>query len=203
MKSIRFIILAMVSGFLLTSCDWHPNQTVVGTGDIESMEVEVPDFEGVSVIGTCNVNIVTGETQSVELHAQQEILEVMTYKVIDHILHIGFKPDYTVNTSKEISASIVIPTVSHVSITGAGDFEPAGSKQEVLDIHITGTGNVSAFDMEVNDCTIRISGAGNCEVNVAANLDVVISGVGNVLYMGNPALTSEISGVGHVNPVSP
>ena len=133
MKSIRFLAISIVSGWLLTSCDWNTNQTVVGTGDVMSMEVELPDFEGVSVTGTCNVDIVTGETQSVELHAQQEILNVMTYEVKDHILHIGFKPDYTVNTTKEISASIVIPAVSHVSITGAGDFELEGAKQEVLD----------------------------------------------------------------------
>ena len=203
MKNIRIIALTIVSGFLLTSCDWHTNQTIVGTGDVMSMEVETPDFEGVSVTGTCNVDIVIGETKSVELHAQQEILEVMSYEVKNRILYIGFKPDYTVNTSKEISASIVIPTVSHVSVTGAADFTLQGAKQEVLDIHITGTGNVSAFDLEVNDCTIRISGAGNCEVNVAETLDVLISGVGNVFYMGQPTLTSDISGVGNISPVAP
>jgi len=62
---------------------------------------------------------------------------------------------------------------------------------------------VNAFDMEVKDCTIRISGVGNCEVNVSDNLDVIVSGVGNVSYMGQPALISDISGVGNVNPVSP
>jgi len=203
MKNIRIIVLTIVSGCLFSSCDWNNDQTVVGTGDVMSMEVDVPDFEGVSVTGTCNVDIIIGETQSVELHAQQEILDVMTYEVKYQILYIGFKPGYTVNTSKDISASIVIPTVSHVSVTGAADFELAGAKQEALDIHITGTGNVSAFDMEVNDCIIRISGAGNCEVNVAESLDVIISGVGNVLYMGDPAVTSEVSGVGNVNPVTP
>jgi len=192
-----------MSGCLLSSCDWNSDNIVVGTGDVMSMETEISDFEGVSVTGTCNVDIVTGETQFVEFHAQQEILEIMSYEVKNHILYIGFKPGYTVNTSKEISASIIIPTVSQVSITGAADFELAGAKQEALDIHITGTGNVSAFDMEVNDCTIRISGAGNCEVNVTESLDVLISGVGNILYMGDPTVTSEVSGVGNVNPVTP
>ena len=203
MKNMKIIAMIIISGFLLTSCDWHSNQTIVGTGDLVSMEVELPDFEGVSLTGTCNVDIVTGETQAVEFHAQQEVLNVMRYEVIDRILHIGFKPDYTVNTSKEISASIVIPKVSFASITGAGDFSLEGAKQEVLDIHITGTGNVSAFDMEVNDCTIRISGAGNCDVNVIESLDVLISGVGMVFYLGQPALTSNISGVGNISPVTP
>jgi hypothetical protein len=203
MKSIKILALILASGWLLTSCDWNANQTVVGTGDVETMEVNLPAFEGVSVTGTCNVDIVIGEIQSVELHAQQEILNVMSYEVKDHILHIGFKPDYTVKTSEEISAGIVIPSVSHVSVTGAGDFRLEGSKQEALDIVITGSGNISAFDMEVNDCTIRVSGVGNCEVNVAESLDVLISGVGNVFYMGDPAVSSEVSGVGEINQVTP
>ena len=203
MKNLNILSMILGTALFLTSCDWNSRQTVVGTGDLESMEVELASFEGVSVTGTCNVNILIGDTQSLEFRAQQEILEVLKYEVRDHILHIGFKPDYTVNTSKDIIANIVIPELSFVSITGAGDFQLEGAKQELLDIHITGTGDVSAFGMEVKDCTIRISGVGNCEVNVSDNLDVIISGVGNVFYMGQPALSSDISGVGNVSPVSP
>jgi hypothetical protein len=203
MKSLHFLTMFLASGFFLSSCDWHSNQTIVGTGDVESKEVILPDFEGVSVTGTCNVDIVTGEAQAVEFHAQQEILNVLRYEVIDHILYIDFKPGYTVNTSKDISASIVLPQVSFASITGAGDFTMEGSTQEVLDIHITGTGDVRAFNMEVKDCTIRISGVGNCEVNVSDHLDVLISGVGNVFYKGQPALDSNVSGVGNITPATP
>jgi len=203
MKSLHFLTMFLASGFFLSSCDWHSNQTIVGTGDVESTEVKLPDFEGVSVTGTCNVDIVTGEAQAVEFHAQQEILNVLRYEVIDHILYIDFKPGYTVNTSKDISASIVLPQVSFASITGAGDFTMEGSTQEVLDIHITGTGDVRAFNMEVKDCTIRISGVGNCEVNVSDHLDVLISGVGNVFYKGQPALDSNVSGVGNITPATP
>lgn len=202
MNPMRITTLCIVSGILLSSCDWHI-QTVVGTGDIESMEVEVPSFSGVSVTGTCNVDIVTGETQFVSFHAQKEILDVMLFDVKDHILYIGFKPGYTVHNTENISASIVIPSLSQISITGAGDFDLKGSKQELLNIHITGSGNVSAFELEVEDCNIRISGAGNCEVNVADHLDVLISGVGNVFYQGTPALSSDISGVGNVTPANP
>lgn len=203
MKNIRILVGILGTLLIVSSCEIYHRQTVIGSGEIESMEVETASFEGVSVTGTCNVDIVTGETQSLSFHAQQEVLEVLSYEVIDHILHIGFKPDYRVRSSKEISASIVIPKLSFVSITGAGDFSLDGDRQDLLDIHITGTGNVSAFEMEAKDCIIRISGAGNCEVNVSDNLDVIVSGVGNIFYLGQPALRSDISGVGKVSPVTP
>ena len=200
MKNIRLITIALLTVFIITGCDENGNQTVIGTGDVESMEVDLPAFEGVNVTGTCNVDIQIGEPQSVEFYAQSEILDVLTYKVSDGILQIGFKPDVTVNTSDEIRAEITIPSLWFAGITGAAEFELSGTRQFDLNIHITGTGNVDAFDMEVDDCYIQISGAGNCEVSVINKLDVVISGVGNVWYMGNPTVTTEVSGVGNVNP---
>ena len=198
MKTFKNISLTIVSIALITSCDWYEPHTVIGTGDVESMEVAVPEFTGVSVTGTCNVDLQIGETQHVELNAQSQVLDAMTYEVKNDILLIGFKPGYNVKNSKDIKATIVIPEVSFVAITGAADFELSGSRQEVLDIHITGTGNVNAFPLEVVNCTIQISGAGNCEVNVTNSLDVYVSGVGNIFYKGNPTLSSDISGVGHV-----
>ena len=186
----------------VNSCDWNSNYTVVGSGDIESMEVSVPAFSGVSVTGTCNVDIQIGEAQYVELNAQSQILDVMTYEVKNDILEIGFKHGVTINSNKDITANIVIPELSYIAITGAGDFELNGTKQERLDIYITGTGNVNAFGMEVDHCEIRISGAGNCEVNVVNSLDIQVSGVGNIFYKGIPSLTSDISGVGNVTHVN-
>jgi hypothetical protein len=202
MKNLRNIAIALVAGLMLTACD-DQNQTVNGTGDVVSMEVTLPAFEGVSVTGSCDVEIVIGETQAVEFYAQSEILDVMMYEVINGMLQIGFKPEYNVNTSKEIRAEIVIPSLSYIGVTGEGDFELEGAQQELLDIYITGAANVEAFDMEVKACNIRISGVGDCKVHVAYALDVNISGVGNIHYLGDPDVTLNISGVGNVTAVTP
>jgi hypothetical protein len=198
MKAQTFILIPVLSLLLTTSCFWQFNETVVGKGDVESMDVSVAEFSGVTVTGTCNVDIVIGEEQKVELRAQPEILDVMTYEVKSGILHIGFRRDVNVNTDREIAADIVIPSLNHISVTGAGNFTVSGESQPSLDIHITGTGDVDALNMSVDDCWIVINGAGNCEVTVNDNLDVDISGVGNVYYRGNPSLSSDISGVGNV-----
>jgi len=181
MKTIKILSLSIIFVLFITSCDWHDTNHVIGSGEVESMEVSLPDFTGVSVTGTCDVDIQIGDLQSVELIAQPQILDVMTYEVKNHILHIGFKHGITIKRSKEISAEIVIPAVSYIAVTGAGNFKLDGSRQEFLDIYITGTGDVNAFDMEVDDCMVSISGAGMCELN--------------------PSLTSDISGVGNVTAV--
>jgi hypothetical protein len=198
MKTIKILSISIILVLFFTSCDRYGTTTVIGSGDVETMEVSLADFTGVSVTGTCDVDIQIGDIQSVELSAQSQILDVMTYEVKDGILNIGFKRGTTVKESKEISAYIVVPDVSYIAVTGAGDFKLDGAKQEFLDIYITGTGDVNAFNLEVDDCMVKISGAGMCELNVIESLDVQISGVGNIFYTGHPNLTSDISGVGNV-----
>ena len=201
MKPIKILSISIILVLFITSCDRYGTTTVIGSGDVETMEVSLADFTGVSVTGTCDVDIQIGDIQSVELSAQSQILDVMTYEVKDGILNIGFKRGTTVKESKEISAYIVVPAVSYIAVTGAGNFKLDGAKQEFLDIYITGTGNVNAFNLEVDDCMVKISGAGMCELNVIESLDVQISGVGDIFYTGHPNLTSDISGVGNVTAV--
>ena len=202
MKTIKFFSLLLLLTAALTSCDWHTTRTVIGFGDVEFEEREMTDFSGVSLTGTCDVYITTGESFSVELQAQPQILEVMTTSVKGGILSIGFHPDYNIKTDAEISAIIVLPSLDFVSLTGLGDFEISGEKQPELDIHITGKGNVEAYGMEVGNCQINISGVGNCEVNVSDLLDIQVSGVGHLFYMGNPELNTDISGVGNATAVN-
>ena len=202
MKNSILMAIVLLTGLVLISCDEAGNRTIVGSGPVESMDVEVPEFDGVNVIGTCNVDIQIGEPQSVEFYAQSEVLDVLTYEVDDGILEIGFKRGYSIKSSEEIRAEITIPGLQFAGVTGTCDYELSGAQQERLDIYITGVGNVDAYDMQVNTCIIRVSGTSNCYVHVNELLDVVISGVGNIWYRGTPTVNTDISGVGNVIPDS-
>jgi len=47
MKINKHVLLPLIAGLMLYSCDWHGTRTVNGTGEVESMEVgnitAVPD----------------------------------------------------------------------------------------------------------------------------------------------------------------
>ncbi len=187
--------------FTLASCDVHSTRTVIGYGDPESEEIQVAAFSGVNVTGTFNVDVSIGESQSIVVSAQPQIHEALIYKVSNHVLHLGVKPGFNIHTDEEIKAMIVLPSFDFAGITGKGDFHISGSPQETLNIHISGAGNIEAFDMEVEQCNIHINGVGNCDVNASEFLQVIISGTGLVRYMGNPELESHIQGLGRVEPM--
>ena len=91
MKTSTTIVGALFLLMGLSACNNYRTSTVVGSGDVVSMEVETGNFTGVSVTGECNVNIVIGETEPVVLSAQRQVLDAMTYEVKNDILQIGFK----------------------------------------------------------------------------------------------------------------
>ncbi|MBM3706115.1 MAG: DUF2807 domain-containing protein, partial [Actinobacteria bacterium] len=82
-----------------------------------------------------------------------------------------------------------------VLISGAGKVDLEG-QVNTQEINISGLGVYNAEELASVDCLINISGAGKAVVNVTQTLDVRLSGLGNVEYTGNPAVTENISGAG-------
>lgn len=83
----------------------------------------------------------------------------------------------------------------NVNISGRGEFDAAGSVQR-QEVHISGSGEYQAPGLACQSARIVISGQGNATVRVAEDLDVNISGLGQVNYYGQPTIRQVISGVG-------
>jgi hypothetical protein len=67
-----------------------------------------------------------------------------------------------------------------------------------LDFNLSGSGELKAFGMQMNEADVVISGSGDAEVRVVNRLSARISGSGNVLFRGNPVVNSTITGSGRV-----
>ena len=83
-------------------------------------------------------------------------------------------------------------------VDGNGDLDHIDAQVQNFNIKIDGDGDVKAFELASTNCNIEIRGNGNCEVNVIDNLNVNINGEGNVCYLGSPAITQDINGVGEI-----
>jgi hypothetical protein len=53
------------------------------------------------------------------------------------------------------------------------------------DITMSGSGNMNAFNLELETAKIKVSGSGLAEVSVSNALDAVVMGSGNVKHKGN------------------
>lgn len=106
--------------------------------------------------------------------------------------------DLEINGSGDMNFDVTGQNMT-CDISGSGDIQMDGTAAD-LDIEIDGSGDVHAFDLTAQDCFIDVSGSGNCEVYVEGELNVSISGSGNVIYDGSPtSFSSDIDGSGDVS----
>lgn len=86
-------------------------------------------------------------------------------------------------------------------ITGSGDLRLEG-RTDQSKYKISGSGDIYAYDFISKDCEITIAGSGDVQVNVSDNLNVSITGSGDVLYKGQPKnIIEKIFGSGDIRAV--
>jgi hypothetical protein len=84
-----------------------------------------------------------------------------------------------------------------VRLSGAGSIELSGEVEE-QEVQLTGAGRIEAERLATKRARIRLSGAGECRLQVADTLEATLSGAGSVLYRGSPRVESRIRGVGRL-----
>ena len=82
-----------------------------------------------------------------------------------------------------------------VTNSGPGMIRLAGQVSQ-QDVSLRGPGEFAARDMLSKQTRISVNGIGNATIWAEEQLDVTISGIGGVLYMGSPVVRSKISPMG-------
>lgn len=213
MKHIFFLPIVFLA-ILVSSCS---QDSISGSGEMISQSRTVPSFNKVSSEGVFEVTITQGETQSVEIIADDNIMHKVITKVVNNELRLYLDDD---NNYKNIhlQANIIEPVITGLKNSGAGnvlilnldtdtDFNVLNSgsgdisiegSAESLTLTNEGSGTFNGFSFNVNDCNVKIEGSGDCKVNCNNNLNVKIEGSGNVHYLGTPTIEADILGSGKI-----
>lgn len=84
-----------------------------------------------------------------------------------------------------------------IEIAGRAELAFAGRARKQR-VRISGSGQLTAFDLHSETTSVRISGHGDVGVRVRDTLDVKIAGYGHVAYAGDPVVHRSVSGGGGV-----
>lgn len=103
-----------------------------------------------------------------------------------------------VNGSGNISANEITTGHLDASISGSGKVEVLNGTADREDVSISGSGSIDLMGVECASAATETSGSGTTRIFVHNDLDVRISGSGNVFYRGAPAVNTHISGSGNV-----
>lgn len=93
----------------------------------------------------------------------------------------------------------LVATDIRTQISGSGDVLLRGSARS-FDATISGSGDINAADLAVVRAGVRISGSGDCRLDVAEQLEASISGSGDIAYKGPVRdVRASVSGSGDVH----
>lgn len=189
-------------------CGYYPDRTpcrdcpgprkITGQGDIISQTFALEPFHSIENIGIADVYITQGEVQEITINAQPNIINYVTYEVLNGELILSIDENISIVSSRGIFIDITTPFIQKVTSLGTAYIKLSGPGQGKLYLNNTGTGSINAFNLEVDTCYVRLTGTGSCKVTVNELLDVVLTGTGNVYYRGYPEIISHITGLGRL-----
>lgn len=181
MKSRRITLLAILffTGLQFLVAQTTQNRTVSA-------------FTEISLKIGANVFVKQGDTQSIEVKGEEATLNRLMTTVNDRKLVIKYPSDtwFSSWNPGKVDIYITIPQIDELLISGSGSIvaeEKINSR--ILNILLSGSGDIKLPDLEAEKVTIALSGSGNIQVSghgTAAEMKAVISGSGNVKAIDFP-----------------
>jgi hypothetical protein len=210
--TFTFISLCLI----FNSCD-----KVKGKGDVVSQLRNITGFTAISLAMEGDLYFTPDSVYSVEIQAQQNILDVIESTVEGGRLVFKIEDHTVLGTHEPIRIYIHAPSVNDLDISGSGNIM-ADSLMDETDLHynVSGSGNINLYEIKGHSVSGNISGSGNIKglsgtadqeslnISGSGNLDflnvmadsvyVTISGSGDVKVYAVKYLEVTISGSGNV-----
>lgn len=217
----RYISLSLLLVVLLSSCGLPVRITEVrGSGHVQTETRRISEFNSVSLDGIGRLVITQGDTESLQITADDNFLQYIESNVSGRHLRLGVQEFMNLNPTADILYELTVKDLNSVETNGVGSIEIGSLETDELNLGISGAGNISVDDLtadtlnlvisgmgnvnvsgRLSDQRIKISGAGNYQATdlFSRETEVTISGTGNAKVWAADKLTVELSGMGSVN----
>jgi putative autotransporter adhesin-like protein len=203
------------------------NEFYVGPGEPSSGKIitqtrEVSDFLAVEINYPAQVFISQGNTESVKIEAEDNVLPGLQTEVRNGQLRIYYQAEQGkhVNPRKTVKITIVVKDLKDVEFNSAGELTVTGLKTDNLDVSLSGAGNLKLNNVLITKLAVNLSGAGSMTASGTADdlqldisgfgsfngkelhgktANVNLSGAGSATVWVDRELSADVSGLGSVN----
>jgi len=199
--NFRYILILL---FFLPAlaCNMLIPNSVTGSGKIVTQTVDVSNFNSVSLEGSGDVYIQQGQTESLTIEADDNILPLLVTTVKGNELVLSTKPNQNINPSQKVVYHITVKDLKGVSLRGSGNFYVDPLKSDSMDVLLSGSGDITFKDLTTGKFSPDLNGSGNINANklAATTIDASVKGSGDVSLAGKAdSQTISFSGSGNYN----
>lgn len=178
-KLIGLVVLCCMISDVTFAQSWWGNG-ISGEGPVVKKTLQLDNFHAINLSVSGNVYLKQGSTQSVEVEAQQNIIDNLKKEVTDGRWNIGFEEN--VRRLNKLNIYITVPSIDEVLVSGSGDIigQSVFSGISTLNIGVSGSGNIE-FEGNAEEMFARVTGSGDIEVKGSAKTgEIRISGSGDI-----------------------
>lgn len=183
----RSFLTAALGAFLLISAGCRK---VTGEGSIQTEYRTVGAFSKVESYIGGTVQVVEGDTHTVTVSAQQDILDVLKTEIEDGSLVIRYKHNVRVSRSEDVSVTVHAPSFRTLKMLGAGKIINRDTlNSPFLTVDVNSSGSVHLNQVHAALLDAEIGGSGYIRVDGGRVTREVISivGSGNIQLGSLPA----------------
>lgn len=199
LSMLMLILLALA----LSSCGVPFRSGLRGSGNIVTESRDVSGFSKVQLDGAGTLTITQGETASLQIRSDDNVLPELTSDVVGNTLVLGIEEDWwrrSVLPTQGIKYTLTVVDLSDITINGAADLSLDDFQTDTLTIEINGAGDIDISNLEADDFEVVINGTANALLSgEVENLFLSVNGMGNVSAgaLFTQSADVEINGLGN------
>lgn len=185
MKSISLMLLSLSFLLLNSSCN-REGFCINGEGAIVTRNVELSDsLEGIILETSAKVFIRRGSSQSVEVQAQENVINELETVVRDGLWEIDTERCFT--GRRDVHVFITTPSIHTVKINGSGDVQlDSLFETSYFELFINGSGDFVGA-VQADEISTHIAGSGDADYRGSARFhEIKIAGSGDVYAFDLP-----------------
>lgn len=184
----RTLSLLLITLFFLPSlaCAVLTTNAVRGSGDIITQTFDVGNLDQVTLEGFGTVFIEQGQTESLSVQTDDNIMSLLDIRVRGRELTLGVKRGYDITPSRSITFHVTVKDLSAVTVDGSGDFYIEPIKSDRLAVYVMGSGNIDIKGLTADELSMQLNGSGNISIQdiSAKNIDTSLQGSGDIELEG-------------------
>ncbi len=193
----RYFLIAATLIVLFSGCSLMGIQ---GSGIRVSEVRDLNVFTSLELEAAVNVNITFGDSQSVTITGDDNLLRIIKTNVVNGELIIRQSDEF--NTSIGIKVDIVLVELNRVEIDGSGDITIPNINAATFTATIEGSGDINILDITATTFTAQINGSGDITATgVTEKLGVNVRGSGTINMYGvvSSDAVARVDGSGDIN----
>ena len=182
----RFVLVVLMMALSILACqvggiDLGGGRTIRGSGDVVEETRAVSGVSGVELATLGTLHIEVGDTETLRIQAEDNLMEYLETEVRSGSLRIGTLEDFNLRPTEPVNYYLTVVGLDEIGISSSGD--------------------IQAPDLDAERFSITISSSGNLEMGTlnASTLEVDISSSGNVDIAGGQVETQDISNLSSGN----